>query len=197
MVPREHAMKRYHHRPVDGMPAFLESADHALAWAYKQRFGPSQSAGPSDEEEAAYHAALASAYVRRARKVFAEGSARLHRAVLLPRRVPWRESLRLDRLGLYWSFRRAGARVYYTPSGDTAGDESISGTVLIGRVRAQAINWKESLLAFLTYGEDEWEARLNPDVPVEILSVGREVLRVPMIGSSGPANSRWRPNPRR
>jgi len=103
----------------------------------------------------------------------------------------------MDRLGLYWSFRRAGARVYYTPDGDTAGDESIPGTVLVGWVRPQEINWQESLLAFLNYGEDEWEARLNPDAAVDLLAVGREQLRVPMRGSSGPSNLRWRPNPGR
>lgn len=187
-------MKRTHHRHIEGMPTFLASPDNALAWAYEQRTGPNR---PSDEEEAAQLLSLASAYVRRAQKAFAEGTVRLYRAVLLPKRVPWRESLRLDRLGLYWSLRRAGARVYYTPNGDTAGDESIPGTVLVGQVRPQGINWQESLLAFLNYGEDEWEARLNHDVPVEILAVGKEVLRVPMVGSSGPSNSRWRPNPPR
>ena len=168
-------------------PAVMASRGAALRWLRRQQ----AAYVPSDREELSYLRRALNQLLESSAPFFSAGSATLYRAVLLPESVPWRETLRTERMGLSWTFDRAAARVYFTErDGDRNFDDALDGTIIEAVVGTGSVHWETTLIHTSLY-EEEREVRLLPEQPLLLTAVGDERLSPPVPASTGRVTQRW------
>lgn len=134
------------------------------------------------------------AYASIARAACKRGCIEVWRAVRVPLSPEKQSQVRLDRLGVYWSFDPDAASDYdYVGDGDDTETEVV---VIHARVAAEDVNWASGLHNYVGI-PDECEVQVMPDSPVQVLDVGGEPCARPVWGNSGPSEVArgWRPNP--
>jgi hypothetical protein len=120
-----------------------------------------------------------------------QGYMTLYRALVLPEDRPWRDALRLDRMGISWTFSREDARVYHAEDGESFSQEdALDGVVVEAVVEASAVNWETSMIHLSLYDEER-EVRLLADRPLTITAVGDERLDPPLRANTGQVTQRW------
>jgi len=173
--------------PLSILPRFLRSTDVA-AWRWALKHVALDFDSKRDyRERAPEYRERAFTYALRARKIAREGSVEICRAIAIPHGTPWREAVRFDCLGKAWSAERCGAGVY----GMVPYDGPTREIHLVGRVAAADVDWAYGFESFLIYGEEQWEISLLNHVPVTVTEVDGEVLKTPIVGSSGTAGEYW------
>jgi len=90
------------------------------------------------------------------------------------------KQLKLNDIGMHWSFEKEGAGVY---GADSSKYKNVF--VLTGEVNPKGINWEYGLTSFVYYGEDQWECALEIDTPVTIIAVDDEKLEKPLKAKVG------------
>lgn len=171
----------------DRPPDFLADGLSAFAWAIENV----ELAAPDRGEDPLGHAAammnyrrMSYEYAAYAARVCADGRAVLYRALELPAGLPWKSTVELGRLGVFWSARMGGARVY----GSVAHPPPTETVVLECFAPPSSIDWPSAFEAFLGWGEDEWEVTLRCDNSVWLVRVGRRSLPRPVKGNTGPSD---------
>ena len=200
------------HRPYDDVPPFLRSAEAAMEWLdlkglvektdfceYYYLHREFSEDAPREEiakhpeviRQVRYHRGQ---YAEFAKEVYAAGVVEVFRTIS----VESHDRVSLGSLGRYWS-RYKIADSYWASYEEAVVDDPEPGEVeerhdvlIKARVEPTAIDWEEGFVAFLVFGEAEWEVRLRPDVPVEVLEVdggrtlGKKTFSPPVVGNSGP-----------
>lgn len=99
--------------------------------------------------------------------------------------APSIDDVRLDGLGLYWSWAREGPVAYWTKWGD---DRELREFLIEGMARTTDVHWPATLIKNITAPE-EWEIELVPGAVVTDLSiVDVETGEVVQVEQSGTAN---------
>lgn len=168
-------------------PAFLTNRGAALRWLRTQR----AAYVPQDAEELRGLRRAIDYFLEAIEPFFSRGQRTLYRAILLPDDADWADFLQAQRMGIFWTFEREAARVYFTErDGDYNFDDALDGTVFEAVVGADAVHWETSLIHLSLY-EEEREIRLLPGQPVTIVAVNDLALASPIAGNTGLVKHRW------
>ena len=87
--------------------------------------------------------------------------------------IPSGEKLSMDGIGVYWSYDWQCAETHWGDPGKEI--------LLEGLVYPENIDWEGGFLAFLAYGEEECEVRVDKGSPVIIVSIDREAINPPVV----------------
>jgi hypothetical protein len=194
------------------IPDFLESQESAAAWALENvdvDVGAAKTLDdlyellddPADPDED-YHLFeqqadaeriidAAADYSAFAREVYSRGEPITgYRAV----RVVGATTVRLDRLGKYWSRFRSGAQVL----GRVPDLEAKTDVILTGLILPDDVDWAHGFVSYCYYGSDQWEVPALADAPITVLAVDDVLQEPPVLGNTGPFehDTGWEPNAR-
>lgn len=109
-------------------------------------------------------------YCWRYQEEMKQTSVTVYRALCLKKR----EDLDLKKLGPWWSFEKDGVGCYGT---DHGGKIMV---VLQADIAPRYIDWETGFTSFLWYGEDQWEAALEPGSPITLTHIDEKKLDKPI-----------------